>query len=200
MRVPIFARSTPIALAAASLFSASCSSPSSSGSADGGDGGGCSAYASDADLTTPAVSFEKDVLPVLEANCGQGTTCHGGDPAMAVSLRGVFLGCVPDASASCEAAADPGPQVYAGLVGPDASVPAEESCMPFVMPRDPATSYLMHKIDDDLCAVPCCIANNAATIVGETGCGTIMPYLSAILPTATRDTIRRWIEQGAANN
>jgi hypothetical protein len=196
-----FARSTWIGVASASLLAAACSSPSGAASADGGDGGGCTLYESDADLTAPVVSFETDVLPIFEKTCGIGTTCHGGDPAMAASLRGVFLGCVPDASASCKVTGDPGPQVYAGLVGPDASTPLEETCLPFVKVGNSTESYLMHKLDGDLCAVPCCTGSNAAAAaVGEMGCGSVMPYLEAVLPSASRDTIRRWIDQGAKEN
>ncbi|MGO9835328.1 MAG: hypothetical protein ACLP1X_14035 [Polyangiaceae bacterium] len=198
-----FARSTWIGVASVSFLATACSSPSSTAPADGGpgDGGGCVLYESDADLTTPTVSFESDVLPIFEKNCGIGNTCHGGDPATAISLRGVFLGCVPDASASCKVTGDPGPQVYAGLVGPDASTPLEESCLPFVTVGSSTRSYLMNKVDDDLCAVPCCTTTNAAAAaVGETGCGSVMPYLEAVLPSAARDTIRRWIDQGTSAN
>jgi hypothetical protein len=196
-----FARSTWIGVASASLLFAGCSSPSGTASADGGDGGACAPYESDADLTAPVVSFETDVLPIFEKTCGVGNTCHGGDPATAISLRGVFLGCVPDASASCKVTVDPGPQVYSGLVGPDASTPLEETCLPFVKVGNSTQSYLMHKVDDDLCVVPCCTTTNAAAAaVGETGCGTMMPYLEAVLPSTARDTIRRWIDQGANAN
>jgi hypothetical protein len=197
-----FARSTWIGVASASFLAAACSSPPSTGPADGGHGdGGCTPYESDADLTTPTVSFESDVLPVFETNCGLGNACHGGDPATAISLRGVFLGCAPDASASCKVTGDPGPQVYAGLVGPDASTPLEESCLPFVKVGNSTQSYLMNKVDDDLCAVPCCTTTNAAAAaVSETGCGSVMPYLGMVLPSTARDTIRRWIDQGANAN
>jgi len=195
--------STRTLLATASLLLVcACSSPSTH-APDGGDGS-CPPYESDADLTTPVVSFEQNVLPIFEANCSAGTTCHGGDPAMAISQRGVFLGCVPEAvpdAGPCQVTTDPGPQVYAGLVGPDAAAPLEESCMPFVKPGDSKQSYLMHKIDDDLCAVTCCIADNdAAATVSEMGCGGIMPFLGTRLDGPTRDTIRRWIDQGAAKN
>ena len=168
------------------------------GDAAGGADGGCVAYESDADLTSPQVSFNNDVLPLLEANCGIGSTCHGGNAATAIAQRGVFLGCVPNGG-TCDGG-DPAPLVYAGLIGPDASQPEEESCMPFVAPGNPSGSYLMHKVDDDLCTVHCCIATNAAAqSVSGTGCGSIMPYLGTILSADQRDTLRRWIAQGAMN-
>ncbi len=75
--------------------------------------------------------------------------------------------------------------------------------MPFVTPGDPAASYLVHKIDDNLCVVTGCIANNAAVGSAEMAppwCGGLMPYQGLVLDSATRDTIRRWIQQGAMNN
>ena len=188
-------------LTACSGGAAAAPSDGGNGGPPAGDGGGCASYASDADLKVPVVSFQKDVMPIFEKSCGVGTTCHGGDPAADVSQRGVFLGCVPDASATCMVAGDPAPQVYAGLIGPAANKPAEETCMPFVTQGDPTQSYLMRKMDSDLCGMTCCTQNNpAAGSVGATGCGSVMPYLQTVLPTATRDTVRRWIEQGAKNN
>jgi len=75
--------------------------------------------------------------------------------------------------------------------------------MPFVTPGDPTMSYLMHKMDDDLCVVTGCIPNNVAVSSAEMmapWCGTFMPYQVMVLDTGTRDTIRRWIQQGAMNN
>jgi hypothetical protein len=208
MNITTSLRPSPwIGLAAAALLTASCSTGAGAAPSDGGNGlpagdaGACPPYQSDADLTTPVVSFGKDVIPIFEKTCGVGSTCHGGDPATDISQRGVFLGCAPDASATCLVTGDPAPQVYAGLIGPNADTPAEESCMPFVKPGNPTQSYLMRKMDSDLCGMTCCTQNNAAAgSVGAMGCGTVMPYLQAVLPPSTRDTVRRWIVQGAKNN
>jgi hypothetical protein len=205
--------SKALSLVLALLLATACSPSSHSQPADAGEDGltqgnvdagpivgdGCIAYQSDASLESPTVSFANDVLPIFESECGIGTFCHGGNTSMAVALRGVFLGCVPNGG-TCDAG-DPGPLVYAGLIGPNASKPEEESCMPFVAPSDPSQSYLMHKMDNDLCTVDCCIATNpAAGAVSATGCGGVMPYLGMMLPVSQRDAIRRWIKQGAPNN
>jgi hypothetical protein len=63
---------------------------------------------------------------------------------------------------------------YANLVNVDSK---EIPGLPRVAPGDSANSYLMIKLDD-----------------GE------MPKLGPMLSQATRDTIRNWIDQGAARN
>ena len=63
--------------------------------------------------------------------------------------------------------------------------------MPLVTAGDPAKSFLMHKMDGDQCAFDC----------GENSCGSLMPEDgSKPLPVLNRDTIRRWIAQGAQDN
>lgn len=195
----------------ASLLAASCSSTSGGGT-PGIDGGGCSAYKSTADLTTPTVSFQKDVLPIFEHSCGLSSTCHG-DPSDRAT-RGIFLGCDMSTSMSCTVAPPVAPQVYPQLVGAMADKPLETS-MPFITPGDPSMSYLIHKMDDDLCTVTGCIAEDAGNVAvaqagdtpGSVGpnqppnwCGVFMPYNVLVLDPATRDTVRRWIKQGAMNN
>ena len=66
-----------------------------------------------------------------------------------------------------------------------------------VVPGDPANSFMMHKLDGDQCTM----ATDCATgMTMYTDCGQQMPYSSPALDDATRDTIRRWISQGAQNN
>ena len=78
----------------------------------------------------------------------------------------MFLGCSASTvvSGSCSLAGDETQLVYSGLVGKDASVPVEENCMPYVTAGDPTRSYLMHKLDGDMCVVDCCITNNTPRI------------------------------------
>jgi hypothetical protein len=217
----------------------SSSSSSSGGSSSGGDDGGipCTAYVSDADLTSPTISFKNDVLPLFEHSCGLSSSCHY-DP-MVVHNLGIFLGCdiTFDAGAgsvnSC-AVANPGPEVYADLVGGgDAGgdggplVPLEITGMPYVTPGDPTKSYIMHKLDGDMCTLTGCNSMNMAVLFqqdppGSLGpgnppnwCGTSMPLNAELLPAGpacggsqdctgaasyARDTVRAWIAQGALNN
>src|SRR5581483_10309892 len=81
-------------------------SGNSSGGASGGDSGhdgpsgdGCTGYESDADLTTPVVSFSTDVLPIFEHSCGLSSSCHG--DRSDIRARGIFLGCDMATSMAC---------------------------------------------------------------------------------------------------
>jgi hypothetical protein len=181
------------------------------------DHGGCG-YKSTADLSTPTVSFSNDVYPILSSSCGISSSCHG-DLTQDISVRGLFLGCSAQSlcSGTCSAAGDLTAQVYEGLVGsgdagPDK--PLEIASMPFVTPGDPGQSYIMHKLDNDLCSLQGCVTGSANVAVGQARdtpgsggtndppnwCGVFMPYQMSVLDVCRRDTIRRWIAQGAPNN
>jgi hypothetical protein len=112
------------------------------------------------------VSFSRDVMPIFQLSCAF-STCHGS------STRRVQL--VGDAQA-----------VHAAIV----AVPAGEApTLSYVAPGDLAKSYLMHKVDGDLCTVANeCTGGN---------CEATMPQGSPLMPIANRDIIRRWIAQGA---
>lgn len=145
----------------------------------GPDAGACVAYASAPgfDLTTPAMSFETNVMPVLTASCSSAS-CHGvADGAQG----GLFLG------AELQHGADAA-KVYKNLVGPMAG---ELGSMPYVTPGDPAKSFIMHKLDGDQCMLAEQCANRT--------CNDTMPR-DGQLPVETRDILRRWIAQGAQNN
>jgi hypothetical protein len=162
-------------------------SSSGSGSGGEGDGGaGCTPFTSTANLTTPAVHFTADVLPVFQRSCGiAGATCHGTPSVATVDMRpylGNFDGGT-DASA-----------VVKGLVGVTSP---EDPKLDIVKAGDPASSYLMHKLDGDQCQFA---ADCAQGQTQYTDCGQTMPYSSPALDEATRDTIRRWIAQGAKSD
>jgi hypothetical protein len=181
------------------VLSVACSSGSSKGSAaDGGggevdacgtggaDGGACTPYVSCADLTTPDVSFATDILPILQPSCAiAGSTCHG-TPDVATTQARPYLG---NYDGGTDAA-----QVVTGLVGVTSN---EDPSMPEVTASDPGSSFLMHKLDNDQCQ----FANDCkASKTQYTDCGQQMPYSSPPLEESQRDTIRRWIAQGAKNN
>jgi hypothetical protein len=186
------------------------SSGSSSGSSSSGSSSGsaCTPYVSDAGLTSPVVSFQNDVMPLLEHSCGLSTSCHY-DPS-AIGTLGIFLGCDNTFDAGATSSyhcnfSDPGPLVYYYLVGgpvPDGGLPLSagdaggplvplETNMPFITAGDPSMSYLMHKIDNDQCTITDCIANNVAVTnqmdtPDMTGlpnwCGQSMPLNGEVLP------------------
>ena len=58
-----------------------------------------------------------------------------------------------------------------------------------VTPGDPDKSFLLHKLDGDLCVFDESCANGS--------CGAPMPENNPALPEDKRDAIRRWIAQGA---
>ena len=177
-------------LAASSAACSSSSKPVDEGPPDacstgGNDGGAClGPFVSCADLTTPTVSFAADIVPIFQPSCGiAGSTCHGTTSSEQESL---YLGTV-------DGGTDAG-FVVKGLVG---VASLEDPTMVLVKASDPANSYLMHKLDGDQCT----LATSCATSGTQyTDCGQQMPYSSPPLDESTRDTIRRWIAQGAQNN
>lgn len=119
------------------------------------------------------VSFKANVLPIFASSCAF-STCHGsttGDP------NGIFLGA---ASAST---------VRNGIVDvPSGELPS----MVFVKPGDPRASYLMKKVDGTQCLLDAQCKDGT--------CGDSMPKGDSLLDEDTRDTIRRWIAQGAKDD
>ena len=133
-------------------------------------------------LTTPSISFKTDVVPLFQQSCALSTSCHQdkvGGPS------GLYLG------GSSNSPADPA-GVYAAIVGV-ASI--ELPSMQYVKAGDLANSFLMHKMDGNQCQFS---AQCGATPAPN--CGDVMPQSSCPLTGAQRDTVRRWIAQGAQNN
>jgi hypothetical protein len=191
-------RTVAMAALSAALLLACGGDKNGSCSAGGADGGAClpgvtPAYTSCADLTTPTVSYARDIAPIFVGSCtvgGSAGTCHG-DPTLVEATTGqLFLGYPEDAGTSADAAT-----ILATLVNQKSP---ENPEMNIVTPTDPEHSYMMHKLDDDQCqfASTCDATENSKFKL----CGTGMPQLAAILDPGTRDTIRRWIAQGAQNN
>jgi hypothetical protein len=183
----IWTKTTRLAAAAALLCGLlACSSPGKSDGNGGGSstssagtGGGCEAYQVPAgtDLTTPTVSLQNDVMQIFNGNCG-ASACHG----MTNVPGGLFLGAESAAGSDFST-------VRSGLVG----VPAIElGTMPYVTASTPEKSYLMHKLDGDQCQYDSMCASGS--------CLATMPNGGTQLPVATRDTVRRWIAQGALDN
>lgn len=129
----------------------------------------CAAYQVPAsfDLTTPAVSFRSDVMPILQRSC-TASSCHGG------KAGGLTIN-VNDLAAAHKAMVN---------------VPSGQlASMPLVTPGDPAKSYLLRKLDNDACLMDEQCKNGK--------CGTLMPKNGDVLEITDRDAVRRWIAQGA---
>jgi hypothetical protein len=140
----------------------------------------CSAYVPPAgtDLASPVVSFAKDVVPIFVQSCAFDS-CHG---AQHGTNQGVYLGSKDPALLDV-------PRIRTSIVAKPAN---ELPAMNYVTPGDTANSYLLHKIDGDICTL------HAQCMNGD--CQETMPQASDLLPVATRDVVRRWIAQGAKDN
>lgn len=137
-----------------------------------GPPGVCTAYKSSANLTSPAVTFQADVAPIFAQSC-TFSACHSASAAGSLDLLDIDGGVTPRA-----------------IVGVDAT---EFPTMKLVAAGDPSNSYLMHKMDGDGCSLPGCDDGGF--------CNVLMPQTSSVpLDVATRDTVRRWIAQGAQDN
>ncbi len=168
-----------LALSATSL--AACSTTSAPATT-------CTAYVVPASTDLKAAtSFKTDVLPILVQSCAF-TSCHGMPGG---TNNGVSLGVKPPAMS------DP-VMVVAAMVNVKAK---ELPTMNFVTPSDPANSYVMHKIDGDNCTFDkMCSDGTLPYRPGSATCQGTMPQAGDLLPVEKRDTIRRWIAQGAQNN
>lgn len=142
---------------------------------DAKDGGTCNDYSPPAsfDAQNPQVSFSKDVMPIFKGSCAF-TSCHG----LQGSNNGVFLGESGGPAA-----------VHQSLLNKKAD---KLPSMDVVKPGDPSQSFLIKKIDGSACTL------NAQCVGGT--CGDSMPRQEEIMPVDMRDTIRRWIAQGAKND
>jgi len=160
-----------------------CGGSDTSGSGGGGTSGGadCFDYSS-FDGMSPAVSFSADVLPIFRGSCGLSASCHQTDPGNGAQH---FLG-TPNSSG------DMTPMQIASVLGIVGKAAVEEPSIKVVEAGKPETSFLMYKIDGLDCDALKCSADKS--------CGTIMPQGGAKLSQDQRDTIRRWIAQGAQNN
>jgi hypothetical protein len=182
---------------------AACFGDDSFGNTDAGDGGGhgdasdvmvadmsseptpCTPYVSDAGLTTPTTTYSMDVATIFQHSCALGEgACHG-DPNEKTQGR-PYLG-LPDGGGNAA-------QVLMGIVGVKST---EDPSMNVVTAGDPSKSFLMHNMDNDQNCFAADCANNGTPY---TNCGGLMPSLNPLLDQPTRDTVRRWIAQGAKNN
>lgn len=149
-------------VAATPACSSETEPPLGNGNKDGGSSG-----AADARRTYP--SFHDDVVPIVQESCAL-TACHSSKE----SNLGIFL------------AYDPA-QIYAELKKTSPTASGE----PFVVPGDPAKSYLMVKLEGKQEAFTSKCANN--------NCGTVMPPDDP-LSSDKLETVRKWISEGAKDN
>ena len=121
------------------------------------------------DARNPYPSFKDDVVPIVQSTCAL-TACHSSKE----SNLGIFL-------------AYDRAQIYAELQKVSPTATGEK----FVVPGDPAKSYLMVKLEGKQAAL-------AAKCAGGS-CGAEMPPGNA-LPSTSLETVRKWISEGAKDN
>lgn len=172
------------------------STTSSTTSGTTGSGGhapadGCFNYTT-FDATTPAVHFKADVLPILRLSCGLSNSCHG-DPNGSGGQH--FYG--PKLS-------DPEPDAATIQKIFDQSVnktAVAEPTLKVIAPGNPVGSFLLYKLDGDPGAkAEEQVACSALACAIDQSCLSSMPLNGPALPADKRDTIRRWIAQGAKND
>lgn len=162
----------------------SSSGTSSSGTTCGNGADGCfdsSCFKSD----SPVVSFKTDVLPILRTSCGLSNSCHGNENGQGGQH---YLG--PKNS-------DPAPTAAQIQIIFDTWInqpPVIKAGMNLITPGDPEQSFFMHKLDGLKCSKLMCSGDE---------CGKLMPLgatENTLYDADKRDTLRRWIAQGAKND
>lgn len=139
---------------------------------------------------TPTVSFKTDVLPLFRRSCGVGgAACHGDENGLS---EHPYLGPKNDPAMPMDATQAQIDAIFMQVV----SKPAVQAPMTMLVePGKPELSYLMHKMDgtQGTCADAKCTAI-------ATKCDSSMPLSQDLLPAEERETVRRWIAQGAKND
>lgn len=136
-------------------------------------------------------------MPVFQNDCAtsNGGTCHGSTTVTTQLQPRPYLG--PFLEALDGGIID---QVYSGIV----NVPSNEAPgMDYVVPGNPANSFLWHKVNGDLTS----IASRCTNPISSTDpCGTQMPDQNTAsgmqppLDPTTQGMIANWIDAGAQNN
>jgi hypothetical protein len=193
--------------------SGSAGTGTTSGTGTGTSSGGAGGSPCGAGASTTAVSYSKDLMPIIQANCSVGGTditsalCHG---ASMVNMMG-------EAGGSRQYFGPPTPPTTATttpslttiynqfVTDPTTGKPlasTEDLAMDIVDPGDPTKSFLWYKINGTTATLD---ATNACGR-GDLGvCGSAMPLplmgsTITLLPQADRDLFCNWIVQGAKNN
>jgi hypothetical protein len=179
----------------------SSSSKSSTGSTSSADTVDCSSAScpvctgpSAADAAAP-VSFSNDVLPVFQRSCGIGAgTCHGSYPNTS-SQQNLYLA---EPTSAADGYGDAG-AILTGIVG---KASLEAPSMNIVTAGDPDNSYLIHKINGDMCQImsDCAPLSTALPTAVTTPCGVPMPQTGGTIGTTDQTLVWNWILQGAQNN
>lgn len=137
---------------------------------------------------TADVSFQDDLVPILQKNCN-GSSCHGGDYERAQA--GLWLGPGEDATPTAEDLWF----VYRSLIDIQSTVAPG---LALVRGGNAAESYFMRKLDD--CHDPEGLECALDPKLYGAPCGVMMPVLSTALSAEERGLFRSWIQNGAVEN
>jgi hypothetical protein len=193
---------TAAAFAATGASMAGCGSSGGGGGGTTGSGGGsggsatsggdCFDYSS-FDGTTPTVHFAADVLPIFRLSCGLSMSCHGDESGPGGQH---YLG--PANSAPTPTAAQI-MEIFSQSVG---AASVADPDMKVIAAGDPAHSFMMYKLDGDPGAADPSdqVSCSTLTCASDKSCISSMPQGGPQLPIDKRNTIRRWIAQGAKND
>ncbi|HVY48474.1 MAG TPA: hypothetical protein VHB21_21445 [Minicystis sp.] len=193
-----------LAAAAAIAGSAGCGGGGGSGGGGGAAADPCfdySGYKGD----SPTTQFRKDVLPIFRRSCGLSSSCHGPDPSGVVNLpqNQPYLG--PPEGGPNPNDADIA-KILGGIVDRSAEIPGSPDPKPepdgykIVNPGHPETSFMMFKIDAVLGSDGTSTFCSKLKCAPNGGCGYSMPQNGPELASADKETIRRWIAQGAKDD
>jgi hypothetical protein len=171
-----------------------CGGSGGSGAMGGGSssGGDCFDYTS-FDGTNPSVSFKSDVLPIFRNSCGLSDACHGNETGSGAQH---FYGL---ANSKGDMTAAQIQEIFDQSVGKDS---VDEPSMKVIAAGAPGNSFLMYKLDGDPtnndpgAQVTC----SKLSCASSKSCGEAMPQGGPALSADERNTIRKWIAQGAMNN
>jgi len=172
------------------VVSLSACGGSGGGTGSGGAGGAeaplCFDYTG-YDGTTPVTTFSADVLPIFRNSCGLSASCHGtegGHPAKQHYLGPKLKDPAPTAA-----------QIMAIFDQNVGVASVENPDMLLIDPGHPELSFLMFKLDGVECDALTCAKGAKNT------CEDLMPLGNTKpMDASKRDTIRRWIKQGAKND
>jgi hypothetical protein len=135
-----------------------------------------------------SATFHATVLPIFRGSCGLSeTSCHGSQLSSKADL---YLGPKPSEPEPDAAARG---AIIAGLVNRPSKIAPSIN---LVTPGAPEQSFLISKLDGthDSAGLACIPLLGADP---EQPCGDSMPQGAGLLCKGRRDTVRRWVAQGA---
>lgn len=184
------------------LFAALCVATGCSD--DETEAGGCYDYSTvDLQACGGPCSLVNDVMPIFQLSCNLSNACHTNRIANPAG-EGLQLG-PPTEDPITKMPIVPTQMEIDEVHGTIVNGDSVRSTLPLVAPSDPASSWLMAKLEytnikDWTKGAPRCEAVFTACDSTAKGCGVSMPQISPQLEPDRLAKIRAWIADGAQNN